>query len=429
MSRHRQRLFLREELLSDDYTFTCASGPLVVQLVILPFVPHDPVVTSELNFAAAQNREMTVEAMLQLPVDPNQGDFDGVTPLCAAAKAGAAMPVWLLLEAMADTEQVSERQQTPLHLAIQSGRDDVMKLLLEADASTDHKDVHGNTALHVAASNNFCRPVALLLDRRAAVNSSNQWGQTPLFLAAEEDEVIICRLLLEARADMRAQDCYGDTPLHVSLRAACCDTAALLLEFRASPAIINNAGHDALRIARASDDEAMHRLFFYWSWSTLCPTPFVCVFSDRPKPCFTSVCVSSDRTEPLQLSAVACDSSVRAGHRRYCSAMRAKEWCGLVQVTVDTDTRVTMTVFSFHQVTCGDYWYSQCVDTLPNVLLEQNGSMSIYPKDLLAKKKNGLSMPLPFVNDHSKYTCLSCGRPETPEKVARVFLLVHQGRV
>ena len=55
MSRHRQRLFLREELLSDNYTFTCSSGPLVVQLVILPFVPHDPVVTSELNFAAAQN--------------------------------------------------------------------------------------------------------------------------------------------------------------------------------------------------------------------------------------------------------------------------------------------------------------------------------------------------------------------------------------
>ena len=84
-----------------------------------------------------------------------------------------------------------------------------------------------------------------------------------LFLAAEEDEVIICRLLLEARADMRAQDCYGDTPLHVAMRASCCDTAALLVEYRASPAIINNAGHDALRIARASDDEAMHRLFFY----------------------------------------------------------------------------------------------------------------------------------------------------------------------
>ena len=242
----------------------------------------------------------------------------------------------------------------------------------------------GNTALHVAASNNFREAVALLLDRRAAaVNSSNQWGETPLFLAAEEDEVIICRLLLEARADMRAQDCDGDTPLHVALRAACCDTAALLLEFRASPAIINNAGHDALRIARASDDEAMHRLFFYWSWSTLCPTPFVCVFSDRTKVkhCFTSVCVSSDRTEALHLShlsAVACDSSVRAGHRRYCSAVRAKKWCGSVQVTVDADTRVTMTVFSFHQVTCGGYWYIQCVHTLPNVLLGQNGSMSIY---------------------------------------------------
>ena len=76
---------------------------------------------------------------------------------------------------------------------------------------------------------------------------------------------------------MRAQDCYGDIPLHVALRAACCDTAAILLEYRASPIIINNAGYDALRIARASDDEAMHRLFSIDLGPRCTPRPS-CVF-------------------------------------------------------------------------------------------------------------------------------------------------------
>ena len=92
MSRHRLRLFLHEALLGDAYTFTCAYGPLVVQLVILPFVTHDPVVMSELNLAATENNEMTVEEMLQLPLDPNQDDFDGVTPLCAAASRSSRWP-------------------------------------------------------------------------------------------------------------------------------------------------------------------------------------------------------------------------------------------------------------------------------------------------------------------------------------------------
>ena len=115
MSRHRQRLFLHEALLGDDYTFTCVYGPLVVQLVILPFVTHDPVVVSDLNVAAAANNEMTVEEILHLPLDPNQDDFDGVTPLSVAAEAGAATTVCLLVEAMADTERVGQRQRTPLH--------------------------------------------------------------------------------------------------------------------------------------------------------------------------------------------------------------------------------------------------------------------------------------------------------------------------
>ena len=92
---------------------------------------------------------------------PNQDDFDGVTPLCAAAEAGAARTVCLLVEAMADTERTGQRQRTPLHLAAQGGRDFVVKLLLEASASTNTADVYGRTALHVAACNNFSRQVAL----------------------------------------------------------------------------------------------------------------------------------------------------------------------------------------------------------------------------------------------------------------------------
>eukprot|EP00435_Cladocopium_sp_Y103_P009022 s183_g2.t1 len=144
ISRYRQRLFVQESLLGDDHTFTCVDGPLVVMLVIVPFVTHDPERIGELNYAAHYHNEMKVEEMLQLPLDPNHDDFDGWTALCYAAEAGAVEIVGLLLEAKADVERPGCERKTPLTLAAKCGNDTVVQLLLETSASTERRCASAN---------------------------------------------------------------------------------------------------------------------------------------------------------------------------------------------------------------------------------------------------------------------------------------------
>ena len=103
-----------------------------------------------------------------------------VTPLCAAAEAGAARTVCLLVEAMADTERGGAAAKD----AVASRSSRAAGICGEAVAGgirvDKTRDVYGRTALHVAACNNFSRQVALLLQHRAAVSPSDRWGQTPL---------------------------------------------------------------------------------------------------------------------------------------------------------------------------------------------------------------------------------------------------------
>lgn len=291
MSRHRQRLFLGEVLLGDNDVFACACGPLVVQLVILPFAAHDPGMLYNLTRAAFANNHRRVEQILQLPLDPNHCDFNGLTPLGAAAEAGAARAVSLLIEASADTELAGPQQRSPLHVAAQRGRGVVVKLLLEASASTASRDADGQTALHLAAGRRCPRPVTLLLQHRAAVNSRDGRAQTPLFMAARENDSVMCGLLLDARADLMAQNRNGDTPLHVAVRESCQTAVAFLHAAGAAATATNNAGRDALHLAQQMG----------------------CGFRGVLRPEDLPVCQSDS-----QSSAAACGFSAHAGAHQFC---------------------------------------------------------------------------------------------------------------
>eukprot|EP00435_Cladocopium_sp_Y103_P019269 s3677_g4.t1 len=266
ISRFRQRLFVEETLLGDDHTFTCVDGPLVVKLVILPFVPCDSIRFNHLVNAACFHYDMKVEEMLQLPLDPNDNDFADWTPLCAAAKAGAMKIVGLLLEAKADVDRPGRARKTPLMFAAMGGHDTVVQLLLESSASAGSGDAQQQTALHFAAGhkvNRSARVVTLLLDHRAVVNQSDKllldaraaanqadaYGVTPLVVAAVENNQIIGKMLLDANANVAAACRNGDTALHVATRHYDFFFVRLLVEHRASPCIKNDIGLDALQIA------------------------------------------------------------------------------------------------------------------------------------------------------------------------------------
>jgi ankyrin repeat protein len=87
-------------------------------------------------------------------------------------------------------------------------------------------------------------PLARLLLARGADASDSPWA------AVWRDDDVVCRELLTngPRLDLRA---HGETPIFYAARLKRLKTLDLLLEAGADPTIADDAGRDALDIARA----------------------------------------------------------------------------------------------------------------------------------------------------------------------------------
>ena len=102
-ARFRQRLVLADgKLLSDDDVL---SGPMDVQLILLPFSPTSNEQVQQLWKAAGDNDVAALEMLLQRPQDPSL-KFARGAPLHHAAETGSVEAVSLLLQACADKDMV-----------------------------------------------------------------------------------------------------------------------------------------------------------------------------------------------------------------------------------------------------------------------------------------------------------------------------------
>lgn len=85
--------------------------------------------------AAAGDLEAVKMFMNQPSWDPHVTNFEGVLPLCAAAKGGNVDIIWLMVQDGADVNLADNTHTTPLQYAQKAGHEDAVKYLQELGAT------------------------------------------------------------------------------------------------------------------------------------------------------------------------------------------------------------------------------------------------------------------------------------------------------
>lgn len=110
----------------------------------------------------------------------------GITPLMAAAHAGALEPLRLLLAAGAPVDIRDGHGYTALMLACNAGHEVCVRLLLGAGADVQTRDGEGFTAIMFAAKNGHDSIVRILMERGADPAATNDRGLSAMTLATQK---------------------------------------------------------------------------------------------------------------------------------------------------------------------------------------------------------------------------------------------------
>lgn len=168
-----------------------------------------------LHVAAFYGRKDIAELLIASGADVNAKNYNGMTPLHAAADNGYN-------ETSRMYQILGYRDDPDLKLLPQM-LSEIIQLLVAKGADVNAKDDYGNTPLHAAArvqsyvisKAGYNKDVSgLLIADGAVVNAKNQDGNTPLFFAAKNMHKDVVGLLIAKGADVKAKDNSGDTPLH-----------------------------------------------------------------------------------------------------------------------------------------------------------------------------------------------------------------------
>lgn len=122
--------------------------------------------STPLLFAADRSDVPLMRLLLELGADPLMPNFNGTTPLLAAAGVGTQEP----------QEEAGEESEAL----------EAVRLLLDLGANVNDIDNDGDTAMHGAAYNMYPRVIELLAERGADPEiwkNANRFGRTPLFIA------------------------------------------------------------------------------------------------------------------------------------------------------------------------------------------------------------------------------------------------------
>ena len=147
--------------------------------------------------AAANGKVKIVKNLInKYPVDCNQANDEGQTPLFLAAANWRLKVVALLIAYGADPNKADDQGRTPLHIVTEYGHYQIVAQLLEHGADSNKADDQGRTPLYVAAIKGSDAVVQILLDHGAKVNTPSKVGEyTALFVAVDNGHYGVVQLL------------------------------------------------------------------------------------------------------------------------------------------------------------------------------------------------------------------------------------------
>ncbi|MBN1320008.1 MAG: ankyrin repeat domain-containing protein [Thermoleophilia bacterium] len=151
---------------------------------------------SELLLRAATDDNVDEVAILLAQGHGFGPNAKGITPLMAAAHAGALEPLRLLLAAGAPVDVQDSHGYTALMLACNAGHDVCARLLLGAGADIQARDHEGFTAIMFAAKNGHNNAVRLLMERGVDPSATTDTGLSAISLATQKGHTQTVSILL-----------------------------------------------------------------------------------------------------------------------------------------------------------------------------------------------------------------------------------------
>jgi len=150
------------------------------------------------------------QELLDNGADPNGLDFDGETPLTAAASQLEISIAGLLNSYGAELELANRNGCKPLYLACET----------TVDNDSDYRLFR-------------FRMADLLIGRGADVNGSDRYGNIPLHVAvAMANDIDLVKLLLKSGADLNRVDEYGFDPAQLAEKHCSVEIVNLLRSYR-----------------------------------------------------------------------------------------------------------------------------------------------------------------------------------------------------
>jgi ankyrin repeat protein len=198
-------------------------------LVLLGFAADSLAGDASVANAMEKRDRPSVRAFVELGIDVNQAQVDGMTALHWAAYHDDLETAKLLVDAKADVKAANHYGVTPLSLACRSGNEAMVELLLDAGANPNARLQGDETPLMTAARTGRLGPVQALLARGADVNAKEHRGQTAVMWASADGHAEVALALLRAGADFRTPLPSGFTPLFFAVREGRTDVARVLL--------------------------------------------------------------------------------------------------------------------------------------------------------------------------------------------------------
>ena len=183
-----------------------------------------------LSEAVKKGDRREVNLLIELGVDPNWRDGDGVSALHLAAELpDTGILEDILAHRRTKVDIRDDEGATPLHYAARARRAGAIEKLIAAKAVVDARDNSLGTSLMEASSRGGAEAVEILLRKGAQPNAQSDKLYTALHYAVNHDRTEVVRLLTKAKADPLLANRHGITPMDLARRKSQDDDAKIMV--------------------------------------------------------------------------------------------------------------------------------------------------------------------------------------------------------